>query len=370
MNRISNPVLGVLFLLGTAAYCQQVNIAVLQFDAANVSEEEARVLTDRFRAQLIKIGAYNVVERAAMEEILKEQGFQQTGCVSDECVVEVGKLVGVQQVVAGGIGKIGTIYTVSARIIDVETGSIMTQHTLDCPCPIETLLTESMAEVAVMLSGRPVAETRPAESVPSVGSLSLYSEYDSVGVTVDGQFRGYAPLTVEGLRTDEEYLVTAVKEGFREYRQSFSVYSGRSNDVDIVLQPKAGELRILPSRQGQRFDLMVGDSVYKHAGDKTLALAEGGYRVMIQEHGFYDIVDTVQILDSETQVIHAKNEPILVPVKFNLHPQSSVLWIDGNVVSKEVMADYELPYGIYSVRAKARSMNRRLLSSPSGIVNL
>ena len=42
-----------------------------------------------------------------MEDILKEQGFQQTGCTSDECVVEVGKIIGVQQMVGGSISKVG-----------------------------------------------------------------------------------------------------------------------------------------------------------------------------------------------------------------------------------------------------------------------
>ena len=47
--------------------------------------------------------------------MLKEQGFQQSGCVSSECAVEAGKLLGVDQIVTGSIGKIGSYYTVSAN---------------------------------------------------------------------------------------------------------------------------------------------------------------------------------------------------------------------------------------------------------------
>jgi len=40
-----------------------------------------------------------------MEQILVEQGFQQSGCTTNECMVEVGKLIGVENIVKPkGIG--------------------------------------------------------------------------------------------------------------------------------------------------------------------------------------------------------------------------------------------------------------------------
>ena len=46
-----------------------------------------------------------MMERGLMDEILTEQGFQQTGCASDECIVEMGKLVGVKQIIGGSINS-------------------------------------------------------------------------------------------------------------------------------------------------------------------------------------------------------------------------------------------------------------------------
>ena len=50
---------------------------------------------DRLRANY-SIRNIKVIEREMMEEIIKEQGFQQSGCSTDECMVEVGKLIGVE----------------------------------------------------------------------------------------------------------------------------------------------------------------------------------------------------------------------------------------------------------------------------------
>ena len=67
-------------------------VAILDFEGRGISQLEAQTLTDRFRTALASAGALRLVERQMMEEVLQEQGFQQTGCTSDECAVEVGQL--------------------------------------------------------------------------------------------------------------------------------------------------------------------------------------------------------------------------------------------------------------------------------------
>jgi len=129
----------------------QSTIAVLQFDARGISANEVATLTDRFRDELIKSDGYIVIARGDMEEILSEQGFQQSGCVSDECVVEVGQLIGVQQMVGGSIGKVGNVFTLSVRIIDVESGTILNVTNYDHFGDIGGLLTVGMRNAVQQL---------------------------------------------------------------------------------------------------------------------------------------------------------------------------------------------------------------------------
>jgi hypothetical protein len=103
----------------------ELTIAILDLEGRGISQLEAQTLTDRMRSELVKTGAVTIVERSQMQEILEEQGFQQTGCVSDECAVEVGKLLGVHNMVTGSIGKIGQSYTLDVRMFNVETGAII-----------------------------------------------------------------------------------------------------------------------------------------------------------------------------------------------------------------------------------------------------
>jgi len=119
INRIT-----LLLFIGLV-FSQDITIAVLEFEGDGVSQSETRTLTNRLRDEVFKTGVYIVLERGEMDEVLKEQGFQQTGCVTSECAVEVGNMLGVQQMIGGSIGKVGTVYTVSARIFDVQTGKIL-----------------------------------------------------------------------------------------------------------------------------------------------------------------------------------------------------------------------------------------------------
>ena len=137
-------------------------VAILSLNSVGISESEAKIITDRLRTELFKTSSFNVLEREKMREILIEQGFQLSGCTSDECIIEAGKLIGVQNMVAGYIGKIGNIITLNVRIIDVESGQIIKTATEDCACSIDRVLTQSVKHIAIELSNRELENSKKA----------------------------------------------------------------------------------------------------------------------------------------------------------------------------------------------------------------
>ncbi len=119
------------FLLSSILNSQdsRQTVAVIDFDASGISQLEATSLTNRFRTAVGDVGAMRLVERGMMEEVLQEQGFQQTGCTSEECAVEVGQLLGVQNMIGGSIGRVGDTFTLDVRMISVQSGiSLMTKQ--------------------------------------------------------------------------------------------------------------------------------------------------------------------------------------------------------------------------------------------------
>ncbi len=114
----------ILLTIISFSFCSKLNIAVIELDADGVTTGEARTITSKLRNELIKTGNFEVIERGKMNEILKEQGFQNTGCTSQECVVEMGRLIGVNKIIAGDIGKVGKLHIINLRIINVATGKV------------------------------------------------------------------------------------------------------------------------------------------------------------------------------------------------------------------------------------------------------
>ena len=136
----------VFLFFSTSSVCAQVaegkqTVAILEFEGRGISQLEAKTLTDRLMSEMVNTDAVIMVERNQMDEILNEQGFQQSGCTSSECAAEVGALLGVQNMVSGSFGKLGNSYTIDAKMFSVETGATIRTVSKTYKGPVDNLLT-------------------------------------------------------------------------------------------------------------------------------------------------------------------------------------------------------------------------------------
>ncbi len=161
----------VLAFLGafTTVY-PKMSIAVNTFQAKGVNEHEAELIASRLRSRLVRTDEFQLLERTEMETILKEQGFQQSGsCSEQSCVVEIGQVLGVKKMISGSVGKIGRMYTVAIRTIDVATGKIEFSAEENCRCPIEEVYTKSTQDLAqklIFFYNNPTGSIMPDDSEP------------------------------------------------------------------------------------------------------------------------------------------------------------------------------------------------------------
>ncbi len=128
----------------------KLNVAVLDFDSrGGITKEEAASLSDIFQAQLVQMGEFIVVDRNRIKAILQEQGFQQSeACSQVECIVDVGRILKVEKMFAGTIGKVGRIYNVNIQLIDVTTAQIVSNKSRQHSGDLEDLATDIIPEIA------------------------------------------------------------------------------------------------------------------------------------------------------------------------------------------------------------------------------
>ncbi|MDO9391170.1 MAG: CsgG/HfaB family protein [bacterium] len=149
----------------------KLTISVMDMNVTSgLSPQEVSMLTDKLLNEFVNTKFYKVVERSKRDEILKEQGFQQSGaCDQGACLVEAGQLLGVQKMVGGTIGKLGVMYVVELRIMDVKTGEIDQAFSRKYSGDVSNLL-DAMREAAVVFSGGTAV---PAQANPAGQSQPL-----------------------------------------------------------------------------------------------------------------------------------------------------------------------------------------------------
>ncbi len=157
-------------------------IAVNDFEAKGIAQTDADLITEQIRSQIVGQHRVSVMERSMMAQILREQGFQQSGgCDTADCQVQVGRLLGVGNLVVGSIGKVGRIYMLNAKLVDVTTGEVMQSITETCEGSIEDLLRNTTGAVAKQIthllikkqSGILTVQTVPSGSVVKVGNVQV-----------------------------------------------------------------------------------------------------------------------------------------------------------------------------------------------------
>jgi len=205
-------------------------VAVLELDPNGVSEPEARALSDRLRIEIFNADVYEVMERDKMNRILDEMQFHLNDCTSDECAIEIGRLIGVSKIIAGSISKVGEYFTVSARLIDVETGRIEATAIEDVEGTLGIVLTQAMPSIAKKISGQAGIEIKKTVIKTAV---NIITDPENSAIYINGVYRGESPLKIE--LDPDDYILRSVKEGYDTLEKLFTLSEGQLLDINIVL---------------------------------------------------------------------------------------------------------------------------------------
>ena len=106
-----------LLLVATTSAQQKKRVAVLSFDDTAVEASAARAvgtsqdvggfLADVVVKELLKGSAYTVVERRAIDQILKEQNFSNSNRADSKTAAAIGRLLGVDAIIMGSVTRFG-----------------------------------------------------------------------------------------------------------------------------------------------------------------------------------------------------------------------------------------------------------------------
>jgi TolB-like protein len=118
----------LLLPLNVSADFKKTKIAVLDFQLQGDSFENqdlGAIVAEWFITSMVKEGRFDVVERRLLQKIISEQKLAMTGLIDTSSATQLGKLLGVKVIISGSVMKLKNMVEINARIIDVESASII-----------------------------------------------------------------------------------------------------------------------------------------------------------------------------------------------------------------------------------------------------
>ncbi|MGH7595814.1 MAG: PEGA domain-containing protein [bacterium] len=199
------------------------HVAILNLEGREISENEAATLTDQLRGHLVNAGTFIVLERGKMENILREQGFQQSGCTITECAVRAGRMLNVQKMVAGSIGMLKKTYAINISMIDVHSGRIEKSFNRNFEEEIDGLL-EILQDIALEMAGK------------KSHKLTIYSAPKGAEVFVNNKVIGKTPLS-RNVPTGSSFKIRVRYPGYKDWEKNLTM--GRDEDLNVEMVAKA-----------------------------------------------------------------------------------------------------------------------------------
>ncbi len=129
-------------------------IAVSDIKTTGFEKNQSALFHQELNALVIQTKKYQVIERAQIDKLVAEQGFQMSGtCEGSGCGVEIGKLLGAQFIIIGEATLDAGIVGVVLRIVNVENGAIVSSAQEKFRGSIDTFINEIFPGVLQTLLG-------------------------------------------------------------------------------------------------------------------------------------------------------------------------------------------------------------------------
>jgi TolB-like protein len=97
-------------------------VVVVPFDGKQgISPNDVETITGIFAGRLVSRGIVKVVQRDALDKVMRERQYQMSGSTSDDNLFTMGSELNGDYIVRGTITKVGSLISVTASLLDVRT---------------------------------------------------------------------------------------------------------------------------------------------------------------------------------------------------------------------------------------------------------
>ena len=208
-------------------------VAVLLLAAGGVEPATADSLTELAIGLVAARGGVTIVGKEELQAQLGQGEARSIECVSSTaCLGRVGVELGVDEVIAGTIGRRSGRWVFNINRIDITSGALAGRAFREVPGDVGALADSIQAAVPELYS-------RPTATATLWVSATVAGAEISLDGQVMGTFHG-EPLRAEGLAPGP-HAITARARGYREWTRTVNLRSGATVQLEAAPQPETSE---------------------------------------------------------------------------------------------------------------------------------
>ena len=267
---------------------ERIPATVIEFSVrGELNEQAGAIIADLMMSAIANTGRFTLKDRlplTAAAKIAKAQELGSTGLLDPKTAAELGRLYGVDAVVTGGVSKLGDLITVTARLIDTKTASLLGSGQVQDKS-IDAIQIK-INDLAAMVLASPAP--------PPTYALTVRTDPADAGVRLLNHPTPYQP----GIRLPAgDYEFEATKPG-HVARKVTAKLRDRDLTLDIVLEKARYGLTVRPDPPDARIQLLGAPAPYQPG----IALSPGDYEIEVSREGYLAHKFPVRIIDSELSV--------------------------------------------------------------------
>ena len=202
-------------------------IAVKILPQAGIPKGQEDFINEKFIAELKKLTDYTVIERALMEDVLKENEFNAEDCSTEECQVQIGKILAVRKMIYVLLWKYGSEFTGTVKLVNIESGENEHSESVSYKGSVTDLVKEGVPQWI-----------RSFYTRLNTAKITITSGNPSINIMSNGLTWGKIPIFEKEIEQGN-YKVNFSSPGFESLSKNYIVALGQQISEDIKLRPKS-----------------------------------------------------------------------------------------------------------------------------------
>ncbi|MCB1825378.1 MAG: PEGA domain-containing protein, partial [Candidatus Competibacteraceae bacterium] len=295
--KLLKPMLALLFVLAswspglalaTDKPPERMTATVVEFAVrGGLNEQAGAIIADLMMSAIANTGRFTLKDRlplSAAAKIAKAQEFGSTGLLDPKTAAELGRLYGVDAVVTGGVYKLGDLITVTARLIDTKTASLLRSGQIQGK-DIDTIQIKVNELAAMITAPPPVAPTY---------ALTVKTDPPSASVRLLNSPTPYQP----GVRLPSgNYDIEVTQSGYATRKETVRI-ADRDVALNIALEKAKYGLTVRPEPTDAQIRILNNPIPYRPG----VQLVPGDYQIEVTRDGYTPRKLPVKIVGNEVSV--------------------------------------------------------------------